>query len=50
VGNERIAFIVEDDRVKVYKLPTRGVRKEMGIEEALSLLKSQTEFDYRDID
>jgi hypothetical protein len=50
VGNERIAFIVEEDRVKAYKLPTRGVRKQMGIEEALSLLKSQTEFDYRDID
>jgi hypothetical protein len=50
VGKERIAFIIEDEKVKAYKLPTRGVRKEIGIEEALSLLKSQTEFDYRDID
>jgi len=50
VGNERIAFIIEEGKVKAYKLPTRGVRKEMGIEEALSLLKSEKEFDYRDID
>jgi len=50
VGNDRIAFIIEEEKVKAYKLPTRGGRKEMNIEEAFSLLESEETYDYRDID